>query len=401
MNAHPKRSADVLVVSNGFGEAAIATYIARAIRARAPLARVEHFPLVGNPQPTDWPPLVGPRADMPSGGLVTYWNVRNLIRDLRAGLAGLTVAQYRYLAQQRSRDVVIAVGDIYCLALCLVAARRPTVFVATAKSDLVARHSSIERAIARHAQAAFARDAATAASLRSARVPAEYAGNIMMDGLERSGIDLGVLPSDLNVAVLPGSRADAETAMAAQTERLIAIAELLTPRGRTVHALVALAPSILAQDVCRSIERLGFSMRGHGEGPGLIASGRRENLRISLVRGAFGDLIGFADIVLGQAGTANEQAAGSGKPVIAAAQPGEVPSKMGWYRMRQKKLLGDALLVLPGESRGFAAEIVRLVDDPVRLEHMATIGRERMGGAGGADAVAARTLAIAARDGVA
>src|SRR5579872_7558291 len=36
---------DILLVSNGYGEAAIAGYIAHAIAARAPAATVEHFPL--------------------------------------------------------------------------------------------------------------------------------------------------------------------------------------------------------------------------------------------------------------------------------------------------------------------------------------------------------------------
>ena len=322
MSAQVPCPADILLVSNGFGEAAISTYIARAIRARAPASRIEHFPLVGNGQPANWPPTIGPQAAMPSGGLVTYWNVRNLIRDLRAGLAGLTLQQYRYLTQQHTRDVIVAVGDIYCLALCLVAARRPTVFVATAKSDLVAPHSSLERVVARRAVAAFARDAATAASLRSAGVRAQYAGNIMMDGLEQSGADLQLQPGELNIAVLPGSRADARAAVALQTQRLLTVAELLALRGRTIHALIALAPSVAATDIGSSIQERGIALRECGNGPGVVAAGRRDNLRVSLVRGAFGDLISAADLVLGQAGTANEQAAGCGKPVVAAAQPG-------------------------------------------------------------------------------
>jgi len=389
--------ADILLVSNGFGETAVAGYIARAIRASAPQARVEHLPLVGTAAPGGWPPAVGPQQDMPSGGLVAYWNLRNLLGDIGAGLARLTVRQYRFLAQQRRRDVLIAVGDIYCLALSLLAARRPTIFVATAKSDLVAPHSAFECAIARRAVAVYARDERTAASLRAAGVRATYAGNIMMDGLEVSGVDLHLRAGALVVAVLPGSRAGAPAAAAAQLDRLRVLATLLEARGRPVQALVSVAASVDAHDLRRAIESHGFGLSDEGSAPGVIASGRHGNLDVTIVRGAFGDMLAAADLALGQAGTANEQAAGVGKPVIAAAEPGEAPENMQWYRMRQKRLLGDALLVLPGEPHAFATELVRLIDDAPRMRAMSDVGRERMGGSGGAQAVAARALQVAAK----
>ena len=390
------KGADILLVSNGFGEMAVATYVARAIRAQAPDARIEHFPLVGRAPRDAWPEAVGPQQEMPSGGLVAYWNVRNAAADIAAGLGALTVRQYRYLHSQRHRDVIVAVGDIYCLALSLLAARRPTIFVATAKSDYVALHSRIELAIARHAAAAFARDDVTAASMRVEGVAAIYAGNIMMDGVERTGVDLGVKAGALIFAVLPGSRADAPAAAAEQVERLGAIAARMASRSRPVQAFLSIAPSVAVAAVRDAIRRVGVELTEPTTDIGVIASGRRENLELALVRGAFGDMIAAADIVLGQAGTANEQAAGCGKPVIAAAQPGEAPDKMRWYRMRQKRLLGDALLVLPPQPQVFAAEVERLIDDPQRIQHMADTGRRRMGSPGGASAVAQKTLSIAA-----
>jgi tetraacyldisaccharide 4'-kinase len=398
MTGSPHRP-DILLVSNGFGEAAIATYLARAIRARSPDARIEHLPLVGLAQPGQWPPTVGPQQQMPSGGLVAYWNLRNLSRDLGAGLGGLTLRQYRFLREQTGRDVVIAVGDIFCLGMCLAAARRPTIFVATAKSDLVAPHSGLESAIARKAAAAFARDEPTAASLRASGVRAQYAGNIMMDGLERAGVDLGVQPGELVLAVLPGSRADAADAVGDHIERLAAIARLVERDGRVVHALVSLAPSVAVDAVASAIVKQGISCGPVHSGPGVVMHGSRGNLRISVVKGAFGDLIAASNLVLGQAGTANEQAAGAGKPVVAATQPGEAPTAVGWYRMRQKKLLGDALFIVPGEPETFAREVIALARDPARMAHMTAVGRARMGAQGGADAVAARALDLAARAG--
>lgn len=390
-------TADVLLVSNGFGEAAITTYVARSLRSLSPVSRSEHFPLVGRPRSDAWPPAVGPQQEMPSGGLVTYWNLRNLAADLRAGLGDLTLRQYRFLRAQRERDVIIAVGDVYCLALCLMAARRPTIFVATAKSDYVAPHSGLERMIARRAAATFARDEATAQSLRNAGVHAQYAGNLMMDGLQRTGLDLGVRNGALVVTALPGSRADAPQAAADTVRRLVAISGILTGRGREVQAFFSVAPSVDARNVRVAIRAAGVEITDPQDGEGIVASGRLDNLELALVRGAFGDLLEASDLVLGQAGTANEQAAGFGRPVVAAAQPGEAPDKMLWYRMRQKRLLGDALLVLPAEPAQFAADVVRLIDDPQRMRHMADTGRERMGKPGGAAAVAAAALELASR----
>src|SRR5579872_749847 len=394
MSSAPPHSDNILLVSNGYGEAAISGYIAHAIRLLEPAARVEHFPQVGVGSPDDWPPAIGPRRSMPSGGLVTNWNWRALLRDLGSGLAMLTLAQARFLGQQRQRDAIVAVGDVYCLALCLVFARRPTIVVATAKSDYVAPHSGLERMWMRRARIVFARDEATAASLRGNGINAVYAGNVMMDGLTTSGVDLRLVPDALRVAILPGSRADAAANAADMVARVAAVASRLSPRA--VQVFVSVAPGVQAEEVVERLRSAGFTLAAGSNGV-IAASGRQGNLAISIVRGAFADLVAASDVVFGQAGTANEQAAGLGRPVIAAAEPGERPDKMRWYRMRQKRLLGDAVAVLPAERDAFVAKAVALLQDANSLAVMAAAGRERMGQSGGAEAVARAALAIAHR----
>jgi uncharacterized protein (TIGR03492 family) len=88
-------------------------------------------------------------------------------------------------------------------------------------------------------------------------------------------------------------------------------------------------------------------------------------------------------LIVGQAGTANEAAAACGVPVVALET-----ATGSWYRMRQQRLLGDALAVLPVEAEAAAAEIRDLLADQPRLAHMRAAGRERMGRAGGARAIA-------------
>lgn len=396
----------VLLVSNGFGEMAIAGYLAREIRAARPDARIEHLPLVGTPPPDAGVTTVGPVADMPSGGLVAFWNLRNIARDLGAGLLGLTLRQFAFLRGRRD-DVVIAVGDVFCLAACLIFGRRPTVFVATAKSEYVARHSDFEAAVARRARAVFARDEATAHALAVRGVRATFAGNVMMDGLTQDKIELPGDKDAVRIGVLPGSRADAPANAAAAARRLTKIAALLGPRGRHVQAYVSLAPTVALEDLLAGLRRGGIDAAPTGADHGVVALSTDVALRspagipvaAAVVRDAFGDLLRASEIVLGQAGTGNEQAVGLGKPVVSAAdsRPGK-PDRVGWYRMRQQRLLGDALLVLPAtDDDAFAAGVVSLLDDEKRRDAMALAGRERMGGSGGAAIVAKAALAVAAK----
>jgi uncharacterized protein (TIGR03492 family) len=393
---------NILLVSNGFGEAAIAGYLARAIAVQSPDAVVEHMPLVGGKSRTgvphtapSTPVQVGPVADMPSGGLVAYGNLANLRRDVSAGLLGLTLRQFGFLRRQRARDAVVAVGDVYCLAACSFFARRPTVFVATAKSQHVAPHSGLERAIARGARVVFTRDEATAQALRADGVRAEYAGNLMMDGLEPE-LELPVRADAVRLGVLPGSRADAPDNAAAAMRRVKLVAGML--QGRAVQAFLAIAPSVDARAIMDACAGAGVTLAPTGQQSGVIARGHDGDLEVLAVSGAFGDVLRASTIVLGQAGTGNEQAAGLGRPVIAWAE--NSTGRTGWYRMRQQRLLGDALLVLPRQDQEYAAGIVALLDDPQRMNGMARLGKERMGEPGGAAVVAKAVLSQASHKSV-
>jgi uncharacterized protein (TIGR03492 family) len=386
----------ILLVSNGYGEMAIAGYIARALAASRPDAVIEHLPLVGEPAQDAWPPAVGPRAAMPSGGLVAFWNLKNIARDLRAGLGSLSLRQFAFLRRRRD-DAVVAVGDIYCVAACLLFARRPTVFVATAKSEYVAPHSALECAIAKRARVVFARDAATAHALERRGVNAMFAGNVMMDGVASESVTLPAPENAIRIAVLPGSRSDARENVSAAVRRLKLVAARLAPRGESVQAYISQAPTVAAGELVAGVQAEGLTVERSGTSETVTARASGDNLEIALVSGALGDLLRASDIVLGQAGTGNEQAVGLGKPVVSAADVRRGrPESVGWYRMRQQRLLGDALLVLPTDDATFAAGVVALLDDSARRAMMAQAGRERMGGAGAAHAIAEAVLAVAA-----
>jgi uncharacterized protein (TIGR03492 family) len=191
--------------------------------------------------------------------------------------------------------------------------------------------------------------------------------------------------------VLPGSRSDAPENAAAAIRRLRIVAEKLAPKR--VQALVSLAPSVPAADMLAACARSGATFEASHERD-IAASGRAGPLDVLVVEGRFGDLLLASDVVLGQAGTGNEQAAGLGKPVIASSASSD-PARVGWYRMRQQRLLGGAVAVLPDDDAAFAAGLIDLLADQPRLDAMAAQGRERMGGPGGAAAVAQAVLDLA------
>ncbi len=357
------RAPAVLFVSNGHGEAAIAARIAQETRALSAL-RTDHFGLVGERLGADGFADVGPRQAMPSGGLVAMGNVRAFGRDLRAGFLGLFARQLGFLRGARGRYAgVVAVGDAYACALAGIAGGTLT-YVGTAKSVHVARYGPAERRILARAQRVFVRDAATAADLRLHGVAAEAPGNVIVDLLAgEAGIEWR---SAIRLVLLPGSRERAY----ADALRIAALVAELRRRGAELDAVLSIAPSL---------EAARFA-------PALEVGGLRP------WSGPLGALLPGATLAIGQSGTANEAAAAQGLPVV-ALELADAP-RDSWYRKRQVGLLGEALLVVPGEPSRAADAVAALLADEVRRARMSAAGRERMGGPGGAHAIAAAVVGL-------
>jgi hypothetical protein len=360
----------ILFVTNGHGEAAIAKRIAHDLRQLGDFV-TDHFALVGEGQGDDVFRDVGPQRRMPSGGLVAMGNVRAFAADLRAGFLGLLMRQLRFIRAARRRyATIVAVGDVYALALARLAAR-PTVFVGTAKSIYVAPYGPVERRILRGARRIFVRDAPTASCLRERGVAAEAPGNVIADLLTTSA-RVAWPGATERIALLPGSRSRAY----ADAVRLAAVARRLAARLPGCAAVMSIAPGL---DAAR------FAPALDGDPP------------IGTWTDDLGALFADATIALGQAGTANEAAAACGVPVIAFEFDGA--RKSAWYRDRQARLLGDALAVVPGDPERAADAIVAILADRERRGRMARVGRERMGERGGAAAIARAIAGLTASAG--
>jgi uncharacterized protein (TIGR03492 family) len=359
----------ILFLSNGAGEDAIAGKICSLLNAKL---LVKAMPLLGSgPAYPDRVERIGVLPPPPSLGLSNEsW--RLLWRDLRHGLVARLWVQWKTLRQQRPALTVV-VGDLLPVGLAALGGLGRVLFVGTAKSSYYHPYSRLERALlARWTRHIFARDARTAEDLGRAGLPAQCVGNVMMDELARTSLELPMCAPGL--ALLPGSR----SATYAELPRLLDIVAAL---GR-VQGVIALAEGVDLEQLVASCP--GWVYSDAGTTSGLVGQLRRPALApVLLVKRALGDVLAACQVCLGQAGTGNEQAAGAGLPVVALH---ERPERLGWYRGRQLGLLGEALEVVAPNQAVPALE--RLFADPNLRARRGAVGKQRMGEAGGARAIA-------------
>jgi uncharacterized protein (TIGR03492 family) len=372
----------VLFVSNGHGESAIAERIAREVGALSgePIG-LDQLALVGEPA-SGTLATVGPRRAMPSGGLVAMGNLAALARDIGAGFLSLAASQIGFLrAQGRRYDCVVAVGDVYALAFARLA-RRPVVFVGTAKSVSVTPYGPFERRFLSAAARVFVRDAPTAAHLRAHGVAADAPGNVIVELADAAPPP----PDDLRgaIGVLPGSREPAY----ADAVRLCAVIRALAERSGRTRAVLSVAEKLKAAGFAGLLADDGWSIEDTADpvSPFRATAGEAD---VIAWRGPLGTILNSAQLILGLAGTANEQAAAAGVPIVVLDVGDE------WYRMRQRRLLGAALTSVPVQPGRAAQMISDLLADEPRMARMRAAGRERMGPRGGSRAIAEAILETA------
>ncbi|MBV8637363.1 MAG: hypothetical protein JO322_04710 [Candidatus Eremiobacteraeota bacterium] len=374
----------LLFVSNGYGEIAIADRIAEEVKRLVPDAQIDHVALVGNSR-ARFMNEVGPRRVMPSGGLIAMGNVANIVRDVRGGLLGLTLAQRRFLKSARNRyDGVVAVGDVFALLMTL-AAHTPTTYVGTAKSVLVAPYGAMERRAIKRASNVFVRDTATAEHLRRNGVHAVAPGNVIVDLFEVEDdprADEAVAGYDPAIAVFPGSRDSAYE----DGEFLMRVIARCAHERPLLGAVFSVAPMLDPKRFAAVARDAGLGVRERDDERIPFEALLGERVVLRAWRGEIGVLLRRVTLVVGQAGTANEAAAAAGVPVMAFELTAD--RKTHWYRMRQHGLLGEALTVLPADVGVASNGVLDLLDNESRRARMGAVGRNRMGPPGGAAAIA-------------
>ncbi|AEB12474.1 Conserved hypothetical protein CHP03492 [Marinithermus hydrothermalis DSM 14884] len=381
-----------MIVSNGHGEDAIGTAIGRALTALG--WEVVALPLVGQGRAYAQAgfPVLGPRREMPSGGFV-HLNLRVFLKDLKAGWFAMSRAQYRALheaARTASATLIVGdliVGDVYALWVGTRFGKPPFYHVQPLVSvyyqeglkpwqelHRVSVNGFIwpERKLMRRARRVYPRDAATETHLHRLGIHhARYLGNPMMDAVEgRAPVDA----PEPYLLLLPGSRKDAYFSLPLMLEAALHLP--LTP----VIAWAGLPLSGLALPDWR--------VRPTPNPCGVThvlthTSGRKAYL----TQGAFRTLLELQSrLAFATAGTAAEQAAGYGIPLIAFPTPG--PQYTPGFARAQQRLLGEALTLVPPDPKALAEAARALLEHPDRYRRAQAAGRERMGPPGGAQRIA-------------
>lgn len=399
-----KSGSRILFMSNGHGEDLIAAQIIKNLMKEAGI-EIRALPIVGTGAAYTAIniPLILAGYTLPSGGFVRN-GFRNLMMDLRAGLFSLTWRQIKVLRRVRPEiDLVVCVGDNYLTILAGYFLRRPMILLPTAKSDYVAEHWPVERSLMRRfCRKIITRDAVTAQSLAGYGLPAEFLGNVMMDCLDYRGDDLQGSGNQWTIGILPGSRLEAYENLEDIAEAVLAFQNLIEGEKRFQPArfLVALAEAIEVKEIVArlkpklwvfrepDIDETKRGLVGH-----LDYRGHNFLVRITFAQGRFADILTASDLILGLAGTGNEQAVGLGKPVVAFVGRGtQFTAK---FVKTQQKLLGESVRVVAREPETVAREILHILTDQTLRERMAVVGRERMGESGGARRIATAIAELA------
>ena len=380
----------ILFLSNGHGEDLIATMIAREVSALCESFDIAGFPLVGlgKAYANAGIPVIGSQDTMPSGGFLRH-GLPYVLKDIKAGLIGLTVRQVKDLKSiAKSVRLLVSVGDIYPLFLGGRYVKAPMLFLSTAKSEYIKGHLGIEcRLMRKYADLVLARDEKTSKALSEMGVATRYAGNVMMDGFAITGENFGLTLEKKVVGILPGSREEAYRNMTTLLEIVGHLAELSCDK---LDFVVGLAPNL-------DDDRLEHVV--HGAGWRYQRQGSRERERgvtariypgsgdatpcVIVSRGWFGDVLNVSNIVIGLSGTGNEQAAGLGRPVVTF--PTDGPQFSLKFAQAQKRLLGEAVAFVESRDvRDIASEVMSILGDSMRIARMRKAGHARMGEQGAA-----------------
>nr|WP_198648356.1 lipid-A-disaccharide synthase-related protein [Cyanothece sp. BG0011] len=375
---------EVLFMSNGHGEDLNSRLILQELRKIAPHLTITAMPLVGegNAYLSLNLPLIGQPKNLPSGGIF-YMNPLTLLKDVSAGLIGLTLYQIRTLLKYCSRyHLIVAVGDIFPVTMAYISGRPFVAFLVSTSSYYEGRLKLpwLTRFCLRSPRclAIYTRDAFTAEDLQQQGFKnASFLGYPIMDILTPTGKNLQLDDNLPTLALLPGSRVPEALD---NLELLLKVCESLATLER-VQFRVALVQAIKETDLKKLAKKLGWQYESLGRFV-------KNTIKIECYYQAFADIINHCDLAIGMAGTAVEQVVGLGKPVIQL--PGKGPQFTYAFAEAQMRLLGLSVKTIGKSHKNphlfteAAQTIQTILKDKDYLQNCRQNGLERVGKPGGA-----------------
>lgn len=392
----------VTFLSNGYGEDAIGSRLAAELKQQ-PRLDVRAYPTVDRGDAYEGVcEILGQRQVMPSGGLLLHsWDL--FVADLRAGFISMTLRQLRDLAALKT-DTLVVVGDIYALLLSrlvpcqrrfyvqpLVSAYHQPTTGSRANRLTMEQFTGFERwLIGRLVTRMYVRDAFTAQTLQARGLSnVRFLGNPMVDKLEpaqpfsRTDLLSNTKPDAPVIALLPGTRKYAHHTLQVMLEALRHYPEAVGLLAWAVED----RPHVMGWCWHETVASRVLDNTSNNTLLGVLERGQQQ---VFVYQQRFADILHAADVALGTAGTAHEQAAARGVPVVSFPLP---PHYTPAFLANQQRLLADALVVVEADPAKIARALHSLWQDEATRQQAVTVGQARMGKAGGTRAIVADMLA--------
>lgn len=342
--------ARILLLSNGHGEDFSGALIGQALRALD--FDVDAFPLVGFGHAYSGAGIriLGNTKEFSTGGL-GYTSFSGRITEVLQGQICYLARRLLYLLSIAGRyDLLVVIGDV----VPVVSAWLTGLPVVT---YLVAYSSHYEGKLrlpwpcfnclsSSRFLGVLTRDQLTADDLRKQLLrPVEFLGNPFMDPVLASHPSL---PScNKRLGLLPGSRRpelDDNLLMILDLFESFSMGEWL---GAGISLDMALVPSLDDIALSQLVALRGWELRGSAIGNAPLELIRNQ-CRINIHRDAFVQVLQSSDALLCMAGTAAEQAAGLGKPIIQLL--GHGPQFTKSFAEAQQRLLGPTIFCAEGDA---------------------------------------------------
>ena len=364
----------VLVISNGYGEDAMAAVLARELCKHV---EVEALPTVGAGNAySGICEIVGPRGDLASEG---HRKVGSLLKDFKHGLALTAVGHIKYLRENKDRwDKFVTVGDMIGPLLAKTCGITIDLHIDVYNSGYARQYSWAEKqAIKRTVKKVLCRDDVLAGSLRAIDVDAGYAGNLMMDTVPEIDVDLTPLIGDAHaITLMPGSREGASKQFRLQIEALSRLSVKFPIVG-----LVPVAPSVELVDLIKStgLRRVDDTPIAPSH---LAIAELPDGTKIHFFNKGVGTLAKASLFAVGQIGTALFQSAGLGTPVVAIVADDARPNRV----TRNERMMGESRVSAEQDVGMLARKMEIYLSDPKATRERGKVGIERIGQPGALDA---------------
>jgi len=354
---------NVAILSNSYGEDRSGALTAGEMSSLNKNIKIRAFPLIsfGEEYKKRNIEVIGGHLPPSSGGFFLK-SFKGFFTDITENAA----LPFSYINQLRkfrkSTDILIVIGDTPLLILGYVSLRKRAYFLDQCKSALIAPHLPVERfLIKRLAKIVFTHDGTTAIDLKKKSINAGFFGNPMMDGLSEEK-NYSPPKRKTLIGLLPGSRKEAYSNM----EKIAKVVRELLARKSNLHFTIALSGTVDKNKMMESI-------------PGLRGC-------IDFRYGSFVDIVKKSKLVISLGGTASEQALYLGTPVVSFPGSGAQNTKR---RLKgQKKLLGDAFILLNYKPEKIAEKVLEIIRNKNLLKELRNKGKERVGRSGGAKKIA-------------